>query len=55
VSVRTPRGSPRGAAGLCREYPTGGGRQEAAGIDDLPEAEVPGFILRFESYFEGAS
>jgi hypothetical protein len=55
VSVRTPRGSAKGAAGLCREYPTGGGRQEAAGIDDLPEAEVPGFILRFESYFEGAS
>ena len=51
VSVRAPRGHPRGAAGLCREYPTGGGRQEAAGIDDLPEAELPGFILRFESYF----
>jgi len=52
VSVRAPRGHPKGAAGLCREYPTGGGRHEAAGIDDLPEAELPGFILRFESYFE---
>jgi len=52
VSVRAPRGHPRGAAELCREYPTGGGRRDAAGIDDLPEAEVPGFIVRFESYFK---
>jgi hypothetical protein len=52
VSVRAPRGSAKGAAGLCREYPTGGGRHEAAGIDDLPEAELPGFIVRFESYFK---
>jgi hypothetical protein len=51
VSVRAPRGHPRGAAGLCRDYPTGGGRLEAAGIDDLPEQELPAFILRFESYF----
>jgi len=52
VSVRAPRRHAKGAAELCREYPTGGGRQEAAGIDNLPEQELPGFILRFESYFE---
>jgi len=52
VSVRAPRGRDRTAAGLCREYPSGGGRHEAAGIDDLPEQELPGFMLRFESYFE---
>lgn len=52
VSVRAPRGHAKGAAGLCREYPTGGGRQEAAGIDDLPEEALPGFMLRFDSYFE---
>ena len=52
VSVRAPRGHPKGAAVLCREYPSGGGRQEAAGIDELPEEELPGFMLRFESYFE---
>lgn len=52
VSVRAPRGHPRGAAELCRQYLTGGGRRDAAGIDDLPEAELPGFIVRFESYFE---
>ncbi|MCG6874512.1 MAG: acetyltransferase [Betaproteobacteria bacterium] len=51
VSVRAPRGDAKGAAGLCREYPTGGGRHEAAGIDDLPEEALPAFIVRFESYF----
>lgn len=52
VSVRAPRDHHKGADGLCREYPTGGGRHEAAGIDNLAEEEVPGFMLRFESYFE---
>jgi len=52
VSVRAPRDHPKGADGLCREYPTGGGRHEAAGIDNLAEEELPGFMLRFESYFE---
>jgi hypothetical protein len=51
VSVRAPRGHAKGADGLCREYPTGGGRREAAGIDDLPEEALPAFILRFEAYF----
>jgi len=52
VSVRAPHGHARSASGLCREYPTGGGRHEAAGIDDLPEEALPGFMVRFESYFE---
>jgi hypothetical protein len=52
VSVRAPRSQPRSASALCREYPTGGGRQEAAGIDDLPEEALPGFMIRFETYFE---
>jgi len=52
VSIRAPRDHPKGADGLCREYPTGGGRHEAAGIDNLAEEELPGFMLRFESYFE---
>lgn len=51
VSLRTPKGFRKGADGLAREYPTGGGRQEAAGIDGLPEHALPGFLLRFEDYF----
>jgi hypothetical protein len=51
VSVRAPRGHAKGAAELCGEYPTGGGRHEAAGIDDLSEDALPGFMRRFDSYF----
>lgn len=51
VSLRAPHGHPRSADGLAREFPTGGGRREAAGIDDLPEHLLPGFLVRFEEYF----
>ncbi len=51
VSVRAPRGHTKSAAGLCREHPTGGGRQEAAGIDNLLAEDLPGFMLRFQAYF----
>jgi hypothetical protein len=45
VSVRAPRATLRGAADLAREF-GGGGRAAAAGIDRLPEEEVPRFIAR---------
>ncbi len=51
VSVRAPRGHAKGAAGLCRDYPTGGGRHEAGGIDHLPAEALSEFAHRFESYF----
>ena len=45
VSVRAPQATVRGAAELAREF-GGGGRAAAAGIDRLPEAELPRFIAR---------
>jgi hypothetical protein len=45
VSVRAPQATLRGAADLAREF-GGGGRAAAAGIDRLPEEEVPRFIAR---------
>lgn len=45
VSVRAPLARPFGAAALCRRFPTGGGREAAAGINHLPEAE----LARFET------
>lgn len=45
VSVRAPQATLRGAAELAREF-GGGGRAAAAGIDRLPEAELPRFIAR---------
>lgn len=51
VSVRAPLQSPRGAAALCRAYPSGGGREGAAGINHLPAAELERFAARFIAHF----
>ncbi len=46
VSVRAPRASPHGAQALCHAF-GGSGRAAAAGIDQLPEAELGRFIDAF--------
>jgi hypothetical protein len=51
VSVRAPRVKARGADGLCRQFATGGGRSAAAGINHLPEEELPEFVRRFDQAF----
>ena len=51
VSVRAPLERPAGAAALCLEYPTGGGREAAAGINHLPMDNVSAFTERFLAYF----
>ncbi len=55
VSVRSPLENPIGADVLCREFPTGGGRQAAAGINQLPDGDVEKFIEKFESIFKNGS
>lgn len=55
VSVRAPLERPAGAAALCLEYPTGGGREAAAGINHLPADSVGGFTERFLRYFDTES
>jgi len=52
ASVRAPKASPVGADELCRLFPTGGGRPEAAGIEALPLAQLGQFRQAFESAFE---
>jgi hypothetical protein len=47
VSVRAPRG----AAALCMEFPTGGGRAAAAGINHLDSGDAERFVRRFLDYF----
>ena len=44
VSVRAPLATPHGAARLCRQFPDGGGRAAAAGINGLPVSRVPEFL-----------
>jgi hypothetical protein len=52
VSVRAPLERPAGAAELCLEYATGGGREAAAGINHLPMERVGAFTERFIRYFD---
>ena len=51
VSVRAPLERPAGAAALCLEYATGGGREAAAGINHLPMDSVGAFTERFLKHF----
>ena len=51
VSVRAPLNRRDGADDLCRQFPSGGGRKEAAGINDLPKAEFEKFVQAFEQQF----
>ena len=53
VSVRAPIENPRGADTLCLKFETGGGRQGAAGINRLPEADYSRFVAEFAKAFPG--
>jgi hypothetical protein len=48
VSLRAPLNNKQGAAAVCRQFPTGGGREAAAGINDLPAAMLGQFIDTFK-------
>ena len=51
VSVRAPLKTKTGADELCRQFETGGGRQAAAGINELSESELDNFVKAFQQYF----
>ncbi|MCH8882746.1 MAG: acetyltransferase, partial [SAR324 cluster bacterium] len=42
---------PEGADARCRTFPPGGGRKAAAGINALPETDLPKFLEAFEAGF----
>ncbi len=44
VSVRAPLENKQGADELCRQFPTGGGRGAAAGINALPGDQLEAFV-----------
>jgi hypothetical protein len=50
VSVRAPRGD--GADRLCAQFPSGGGRRSAAGINDLPAEQLDTFFREFDLAFQ---
>jgi len=55
VSVRAPYNRKDGADELCRQFPSGGGRKAAAGINALAQSSLPVFIDKFNSQFGNAT
>lgn len=51
VSVRAPMNNKINADVLCRQFPTGGGRKAAAGINHLPEEQLNAFIDAFKQTY----
>jgi hypothetical protein len=51
VSVRAPLSNRNGADILCRQFPSGGGRAAAAGINALPADQLDSFIQAFSRQF----
>lgn len=52
VSVRAPLENKQGAAELCMQFPTGGGRAAAAGINDLPVAMLDDFVAAIAAAYK---
>ncbi len=51
VSIRAPLMRRTGADLLASRFATGGGRKGAAGINHLPDAELPRFLAEFDRVF----
>lgn len=52
VSVRAPLNNKQGADEVCIQFPTGGGRAGAAGINALPEEQIEQFISVLNNYYD---
>ena len=52
VSVRAPLKNRTGADEICRQFPGGGGRKAAAGINKLEAVELSKFIAVFSSHYK---
>jgi len=53
VSVRAPVNNRVGADSLCQRFEGGGGRKAAAGINNLPEAQLDAFVQAFYETYPG--
>lgn len=51
ISVRAPLSTKTGADELCRQFPTGGGRKAAAGVNQLPADQLQAFSDALEAQF----
>ncbi|RNL58837.1 DHH family phosphoesterase [Zhongshania marina] len=55
VSIRAPLNNKQGADEFCRQFPTGGGRAAAAGINDLPVTSLNDFVEKFQKFYRSLS
>ncbi len=53
ISIRAPLNRRKGADVLCRQFPTGGGRAAAAGVNALPAEQLDQFIKAFLAHAWG--
>lgn len=51
ISVRAPLVDGRNADTLCRQFPSGGGRTGAAGINELPAEMLESFVSAFHNMY----
>ncbi|MEE4244737.1 MAG: DHH family phosphoesterase [Kangiellaceae bacterium] len=51
VSLRAPKSKPYGASDICSQYPSGGGRASAAGVNELLDSEIQSIIEKVEHYY----
>ncbi|WP_206484652.1 DHHA1 domain-containing protein [Thalassotalea sp. G2M2-11] len=51
VSLRAPLINKQGAGDICAQFPTGGGRAGAAGINQLPTEMIESFIESVSQYY----
>ena len=51
ISLRTPLNNKQGASDICVQFPTGGGRAGAAGINNLPAEQLDLFIATLTDYY----
>ncbi|PFG55074.1 hypothetical protein ATG66_1326 [Vibrio sp. ES.051] len=55
VSLRAPLHNKQGAMAVCGQFPTGGGREAAAGINALNKGDVNAFIDAVETHYSSRS
>ena len=51
ISLRAPLNNKQGASDICVQFPTGGGRAGAAGINNLPAEQLDLFIATLTDYY----
>jgi len=52
LSLRAPLNNKQGAGDICAQFPTGGGRAAAAGVNILPKECLTDFINAVEKYYQ---